>query len=197
MGLLYNDFAKVYDIMYRIRDDQAQQIQELRENQTKQIQELRDIHSIQIQELRDNDSEKNEEIKFLKMQIEELQKMTAPATCSELWEQGITRDQEVFIDSDGVNHGEKPVKAHCTFPSSNVTFGEEKLINITFCEGVDCFQSPDFQIDNSTLNQMQSVIDASTSCSQKWAFNCKSAPLKQPVSLHTHINARNGMHVKF
>ena len=89
MGLLYNDFAKVYDIMYRIRDDQAQQIQELRENQTKQIQELRDIHSIQIQELRDNDSEKNEEIKFLKMQIEELRKMTAPATCSELWEQGM------------------------------------------------------------------------------------------------------------
>jgi hypothetical protein len=114
--------------------------------------------------------------------------------CLELWKQGITRDQEVFIDSDGFNHGEKPVKAHCTFPSSNVTFGEEKLINITYCEGADCFQSPDFQIDNSTLNQMQSVIDASTSCSQKWAFNCISAPLKQPVSLHTHIN---GMHMKF
>ena len=68
--------------MYRIRDDQAQQIQELRENQTKQIQELQDNHDKQIQELRDNDSEKDEEIKFLKMQIEELQKMTAPATCS-------------------------------------------------------------------------------------------------------------------
>ena len=107
--------------------------------------------------------------------------------CLELWKQGITRDQEVFLDSDGVNHGEKPVKAHCTFPSSNVTFGEEKHINISYCEGADCFQSPDFQIDNSTLNQMQSVIDASTSCSQKWVFNCKSAPLKQPVSLHTHI----------
>ena len=114
--------------------------------------------------------------------------------CLELWKQGITRDQEVFIDSDGFNHGEKPIKAHCTFPSSNVTFGEEKHINITYCEGADCFQSPDFQIDNSTLNQMQSVIDASTSCSQKWAFNCISAPLKQPVSLHTHIN---GMQVKF
>ena len=114
--------------------------------------------------------------------------------CLELWKQGITRDQEVFIDSDGFNHGEKPVKAHCTFPSSNVTFGGEKHINISYCEGADCFQSPDFQIDNSTLNQMQSVIDASTLCYQKWAFNCQSAPLKQPVSLHTHIN---GMHVKF
>ena len=85
--------VQVYDIMYQIRDDHAQQIQELRENQTKkiqelrknqtkQIQELRDNHSNQIQELRDNDLQKNEEIKFLKMQIEELRKMTAPATCS-------------------------------------------------------------------------------------------------------------------
>ena len=86
--------------MYQIRDDHAQQIRELRENQTKQIQKLRDNqtkqiqelqdnHDKQIQELRDNDSEKDEEIKFLKMQIEELRKMTAPSTCAELWEQGI------------------------------------------------------------------------------------------------------------
>ena len=171
-----NAFTDVYDIMYGIRDDHANQIQELRDKQAKQIQELRD-----------NDLKKTEEIKFLRLQIEELQKRTAPATCSELWKQDITRNQEVFLDSDGVNHGEKPVKAFCTFPSSNVTFGEEKNINITNCDGPDCFQS-DFEIDSSILNQMQNVIEASTSCSQRWLFNCKSASLKQPVSLVFKLN---------
>ena len=180
-------------MMYSIRDDHANQIQELKDNQAKQIQELRDNQDKQIQELRDNqdkqiqelvdkDLKKTEEIKFLKVQIEELQKVTAPATCSELWKQDITRDQEVFLDSDGVNHGEKPVKAYCSFPSKNVTFGEEKHVNITNCDGADCFQS-DFEIDSSTLNQIQNVIEASTSCSQKWLFNCESASLKQTVSL--------------
>ena len=59
-----NAFTEVYDIMYGIRDAQAKLIQELRDNQTKLIQELRD-----------NDFEKTEEIKFLKLQIEELQKI--------------------------------------------------------------------------------------------------------------------------
>ena len=48
-----NAFTEVYDIMYGIRDDQAKQ----------------------IQELRSNDLEKTEEIKFLKLQIEELKKI--------------------------------------------------------------------------------------------------------------------------
>ena len=167
-----NAFTDVYDIVYAIRDSQGEQIRELKENQAKQIQECRD-----------KDLEKTEEIKFLKMQIEELQKLNAPTTCSELWKQDITRNQEVFLDSDGINYGEKPVKAFCTFPSSNVTFGEELHVNITQCEGADCFHSPNFQNDSSTQNQIQNVIDASTSCSQKWLFNCKSAPLKEPVSL--------------
>ena len=120
-------FTDVYDIMYGIRDDQAKQIQELRDNQAKQIQELRS-----------NDLEKTEEIKFLKLQIEALQKMTAPATCSELWKQDITRDQEVFLDPDGLNNGEKPFKAYCTFSRDKVTVGEGNHTNITHCEGTDC-----------------------------------------------------------
>ena len=127
--------------------------------------------------------EQTKKIKQLELRIQELQKLNAPATCSELWMQGIERDQKIYLDSDGVNFGEKPVQAFCTFPSNNVTFGEEKHINITYCDGGDCFQS-DVYIDGSALNQIQNVIDASTSCSQKWSFNCKLAPLKQPVSLH-------------
>ena len=70
--------------------------------------------------------------------------MTAPATCSELWKQDITRDQEVFLDPDGLNNGEQPVQAFCTFPRNNVTFGEENHINITHCEDAD----GDYPIDH-------------------------------------------------
>ena len=153
-------FVDVYDKMYEIRDD----------------------HAKQIEQLNTKDMEKTKQIESLKLQLEEMKKMIAPATCAELSNQGIVRDQEIFLDSDGINYGEKPVKAFCSFPSNNVTFGEEKHVNITHCEGQDCFQS-DFQVDNSSLNQMQNTIETSTSCFQKWLFSCKSAPLKQPVSL--------------
>ena len=71
-------FTDVYDIMYDIRDTQAEQIKKL-------------INS---------DLEKNQEIEYLKLQIQELQKTNALATCSELENQGITRSQEVFLDSE-------------------------------------------------------------------------------------------------
>ena len=60
---------------------------------------------MKIQELKRNDADKTEEINFLKQQIEELQQSNAPETCSQLRNQGVTRTQDIFIDSDGVNQG--------------------------------------------------------------------------------------------
>ena len=61
--------------------------------------------ALKIQELERNDADKNKEINFLKQQIEELQQSNAPETCSQLRNQGVTRTQDIFIDSDGVNQG--------------------------------------------------------------------------------------------
>ena len=65
---------------------------------------------MEIQELKRNDADKNKEINFLKQQIEELQQSNAPETCSQLRNQGVTRTQDIFIDSDGVNQGTLPFK---------------------------------------------------------------------------------------
>ena len=62
-------------------------------------------HALEIQELKRNDADKNKEINFLKQQIVELQQSNAPETCSQLRNQGVTRTQDIFIDSDGVNQG--------------------------------------------------------------------------------------------
>ena len=58
------------------------------------------------------------EMELLKLQVEELKKMNAPKTCSHLWNQDVRRDQEIFLDPDGINHGEKPVKASCILPGN-------------------------------------------------------------------------------
>ena len=62
-------------------------------------------HALKIQELERNDADKTEEINFLKQQIEEIQVSNAPETCAHLGKQGVTRTQDIFIDSDGVNQG--------------------------------------------------------------------------------------------
>ena len=62
-------------------------------------------HALEIQELKQNDADKTEEINFLKQQIEEIQVSNPPETCAHLGKQGVTRTQDIFIDSDGVNQG--------------------------------------------------------------------------------------------
>ena len=160
-----NAFTDVYDIMYGIRDAQAKLIQELRDNQTKLIQELRD-----------NDLEKTEEIKFLKLQIEELQKITAPATCSELRKQNITRDQEIYLDSDGLNHGEKPVKALCDFANNITKVGADQVINIEQCGSPKCFRE---EIQYGTPREsLVALVEKSNNCYQQVTFDCLSSPLQ-------------------
>ena len=62
-------------------------------------------HALEIQELKQNDADKTEEVNFLRQQIEEIQVSNPPETCAHLGKQGVTRTQDIFIDSDGVNQG--------------------------------------------------------------------------------------------
>ena len=62
-------------------------------------------HALEIQELKQNDADKTEEINFLRQQIKEIQVSNPPETCAHLGKQGVTRTQDIFIDSDGVNQG--------------------------------------------------------------------------------------------
>ena len=62
-------------------------------------------HALEIQELKQNDADKTDEINFLRQQIKEIQVSNPPETCAHLGKQGVTRTQDIFIDSDGVNQG--------------------------------------------------------------------------------------------
>ena len=82
-------------------------------------------HALEIQELKQNDADKTEEINFLKQQIEEIQVSNAPETCAHLGKQGVTRTQDIFIDSDGVNQG-TIFYSFCVNCSSKVTMHKAK-----------------------------------------------------------------------
>ena len=147
-------FTDVYDIMYDIRDTQAEQ----------------------IKKLMNSDLEKMQEIEFLKLRIQELQKSNAPATCSELVKQGVTRSQEIFLDSDGLNHGEKPVKAFCDFANNITKVGADKVISIKQCGSPKCFRE---EIQYETpRDHLVALVEKSTTCYQQVTFDCLSSPLK-------------------
>ena len=147
-------FTDVYDMMYDIRDTQAEQIKKL-------------INS---------DLEKNQEIEYLKLQIQELQKSNAPATCSELVKQGIARSQDIFLDSDGLNSGEKPVKAFCDFANNITKVGADKVISIKQCGSPKCFRE-EIQYENS-VDQLVTLAEKSDNCYQQVTFDCLSSPLE-------------------
>ena len=72
-------------------------------------------HVKTIQELEKKHEDNSNEIQFLKQKVEDLQKMNAPETCGQLVKQNISRGQDVFVDSDGVNHGKKQLLALILF----------------------------------------------------------------------------------
>ena len=77
-------------------------------NDTKELQFLKQ----QVEDLKNDNAHETEvrlenekQIKLLKEQVEDLRKITAPEKCLQLVRQGVTRGTDIFLDSDGVNHG--------------------------------------------------------------------------------------------
>ena len=117
------------------------------------------------------------------MIVQELRKISAPTSCAELKNQGITRNQEIYLDPDGRNFGNTPIQASCIFPQAEVSIGGNKKINISSCgDDSKCFRKKIIDDDN-VLQQMINVMNSSPACSQTWEFESLTAPLKHPVSL--------------
>ena len=129
-----------------------------------------------VKKLINSDLEKNQEIEYLKLQIQELQKSNAPATCSELVKQGIARSQDIFLDSDGLNSGEKPVKAFCDFANNITKVGADNVISIKQCGSPKCFRE-EIQYENS-VDQLVTLAEKSDNCYQQVTFDCLSSPLE-------------------
>ena len=82
-----------------LKNENAQETEIRIKNENKQAKE--------IQELEKKHEENKKEIEVLQQKVEDLQKLQAPETCSQLVKQGVGRGEDVYLDSDGVNHGKK------------------------------------------------------------------------------------------
>ena len=146
-------------------DEVKIQLSEQHENSIKKINE-------EIEELKKKDKEKQDEIDLLKIENEELKLRTAPKSCTELANQKVNRDQDVFIDVDGIDYGFQPTKAHCRFPTNEITFGTDQQIDFDLSE-----DTKNLTYDEAMLNQIKMTINNSASCSQTWNFSCHLSPL--------------------
>ena len=95
----------------------AKSVSELEKEALSQFVEVYDLirynnkqQAKKIQQLMQKDEDQSKKIELLQLQVTELQKLNAPSTCSQLSKQGIDRDQEIFLDFDGINHGKMPVE---------------------------------------------------------------------------------------
>jgi len=160
-------FSKIYKRIQKLEDGKNQNDQE-NKNLKLSVEEKQK----QIDHLIAQDQLKEKAIQLLKTQVDELQRFNAPASCMELKMQGINRNQEVYLDGDGTTFGQVPIKVKCTFPDAKITFGEKTIVH----------DQLDFVLENEMVTQINSLIEASSSCSQSFQFDCTSFPLKHPTT---------------
>ena len=95
-----NNTKEIKFLKMQVEDLKKEYAQETEKRITNENQQAKEI-----QELEKKHEENEEEIEFLKQEVEDLQKFQAPETCYQLGKQGVTRGQDVYLDSDGFNHG--------------------------------------------------------------------------------------------
>ena len=133
--------------------------------------------------------EKNEEIHFLK----ELTKVLSPKSCDELASFGINTNGYYWIDLDGPRSGQPPVSVYCDFGLEPPEIGhiyqighdsEELALATENCDTEQCFNTRiNYDIN---IEQVQQVINQSTSCSQKIYFHCNQAPIQVEGQIMIH-----------
>ena len=121
--LVAAQLTEAFDRIIQIEKGSAIEIKELKSKDLNNIEEIKFLKS-QVEDLKnDNAQEKEmrirntEQIDLLKGQVDELRKITAVETCSQLSKQGVTKGKDVYLDSDGVNHGKKQLLLLMTFLS--------------------------------------------------------------------------------
>ena len=126
--IVASQFVEVFDRIIRIEKEEIKELKRKDLNNSEEIQFLKvqvedlkkenvqeteirirneNQQAKEIQELEKKHEENKKEIEFLKHIVEDLQKLQAPESCLQMGKQGVTRGQDVYLDSDGVNHGKK------------------------------------------------------------------------------------------
>ena len=147
--------------------------------------------SSRIKHLEDENKDINDELKYLK----EISKLKTARTCQEMYEFGIRTSNYYFIDPDGPLIGKEPIQVYCEFNEDNVatkiSHNSEDKINVDHCEDPGCY-SKEITYE-APMEQIESLIELSKSCSQEFRYDCFLAPLQDEGVNYASWIDRNGM----
>ena len=144
------------------------------EKHMKNVTEMQENHEEILNSVENN---LNERIDNLTFDLEVTSLMSAPSSCFELWQNGITSAKKIHIDFDGRRKGKKPILVKCDFSTKSTVVGEEKTIEFEECDGNACDEKKIIE-DEATLSQTIALINSSNICNQTIKFECVSAPIR-------------------
>ena len=164
---------------------------EILEQKNEDLEKINIEMSSRIKHLEDENKDINDELKYLK----EISKLKTARTCQEMYEFGIRTSNYYFIDPDGPLIGKEPIQVYCEFNEDNVatkiSHNSEDKINVDHCEDPGCY-SKEITYE-APMEQIESLIELSKSCSQEFRYDCFLAPLQDEGVNYASWIDRNGM----
>ena len=149
--------TKINDIVLEI--DQAKELIEEKSIETRQ------------EEQNTNTEINNLDKKF--NHLEFISKLIKVDSCTDLASNGIQKSGFYELD---LGEPRNPTTTWCTLPNGETKLGEEITINADHCSSNKCFsQALDY---GASKEQLEYLIDSSTSCYQNVSFYCISSPLQ-------------------
>ena len=138
-----------------------------------QAKELIEEKSIENrQEEQNTDTEINNLDKEFK-HLEFISKLIKVDSCTDLASNGIQKSGFYELD---LGEPRNPTTTWCTLPDGETKLGEEITITADHCSANKCFsQALDY---GASREQLEYLIDSSTSCYQNVSFYCISSPLQ-------------------
>ena len=157
------------------------------EDGMEQCQKNNEINSVAIEE----NARKLNETKEI---VEILQRFSKVGTsCGQLARLGFNVSDIFYLDYDGLGFGKPPFEAFCQFPEQTLIVGQEVSVDVVHCDTDFCFEHPlDYDIAEE---QLEKLLEVSTTCSQSVTLNCFSSPIKVSYfyylkSIHFIINSQ-------
>ena len=119
----------------------------------------------------------DDELSYLK----ELSKLNIVRTCEEMADYGVNQSDFYLIDPDGPLMGEKPISVYCDFRngivSTKISHNSEEKMEVQHCQDPGCYSRKITY--NAPMEQIQSLIELSKSCSQEIKYECFLSALRE------------------
>ena len=107
----------------------------------------------------------------------ELQSLSgSEKSCFQVALQGIKKSGRFLLDPDGHHLNHPPMEVECKFPSNFTLIGEKTEKEFQRCNFAKCSEVP--LGHNAHIDQILTLIEDSSSCSQELQFHCNNAPLR-------------------